>query len=190
MRPTTRPSWRGRLIATAAATLVLVACTTGPGSTSPSPSPSPQGASARAAAVKVTLRFPAHVSNQVKRRATVTASSATPMPAGRLLVRQGDRTLASAAVTAGSRRSVVLTLPRLSVGKHYLYAVMRADGHRLGRSATLTVTSHSGCAWRPRSCGYPDSTNTGATTPKKLRSIPGDVRRGNGWHYDDRGWIT
>lgn len=45
------------------------------------------------------------------------------------------------------------------------------------------------CASRPSGCGYPDATNTGVPGGTTLRSVPGQLTSGPGWHYDSRGWI-
>ena len=50
--------------------------------------------------------------------------------------------------------------------------------------------SGTGCAANPSRCGYPDGSNTGVVAGARLRSVPGDVSKGDGWHYDKRGWVT
>jgi len=42
------------------------------------------------------------------------------------------------------------------------------------------------CSAAPSKCGYPDATNTGVPGGKILRSVPGQVRRGRGWHFNFR----
>jgi hypothetical protein len=51
------------------------------------------------------------------------------------------------------------------------------------------VSAHSNCASDPHACGYPDGTNTGVPASASLRSVPGQVSKGPGWHYDPRGWV-
>ncbi len=46
------------------------------------------------------------------------------------------------------------------------------------------------CAQRPSACGYPDATNTGVPAGTTLKSVPGTITSGPGWHYDSRGWIA
>jgi hypothetical protein len=59
----------------------------------------------------------------------------------------------------------------------------------------LTVSgspSHAGqidCATNPHACGFPDATNTGVPKGTTLRTVPGQVSSGAGWHYDPRGWV-
>jgi hypothetical protein len=42
----------------------------------------------------------------------------------------------------------------------------------------------------PSRCGFPDGSNTGVPSGTVLRSVPGDVSKGVGWHYDSRGWVS
>jgi hypothetical protein len=46
-----------------------------------------------------------------------------------------------------------------------------------------------GCSVSPHLCGYPDATNTGVPSSVTLLRVPGQVSRGQGWHYDSRGWV-
>jgi len=41
----------------------------------------------------------------------------------------------------------------------------------------------------PSRCGFPDGTNTGLPAGMKLRTVPGQVSSGPGWHFDPRGWV-
>jgi hypothetical protein len=50
--------------------------------------------------------------------------------------------------------------------------------------------SATGCVAKPSSCGYPDGSNSGVPSGTDLKSVPGDVSRGSGWHYDSRGWVA
>ena len=47
------------------------------------------------------------------------------------------------------------------------------------------------CSNAPHLCGFPDATNSGvpAKMRETLRSVPGQVSSGPGWHYDPRGWV-
>jgi hypothetical protein len=45
------------------------------------------------------------------------------------------------------------------------------------------------CGQLPSSCGYPDGTNTGLPHGTHLKTVPGQVSSGTGWHYDSRGWV-
>jgi len=56
-------------------------------------------------------------------------------------------------------------------------------------SATPTLQSNGsvplGCAGRPSSCGYPDSTNTGPTSGTSFAQVPAEKRSGSGWTWSD-----
>jgi hypothetical protein len=44
-----------------------------------------------------------------------------------------------------------------------------------------------GCITVPHACGFPDGTNTGVPSGTALRSVPGQVSSGPGWHFDPQG---
>jgi len=56
-------------------------------------------------------------------------------------------------------------------------------------SAPASMARRTECAATPSSCGYPDSTNTGVASGISLAKVPAEVSSGQGWHWDDRGWI-
>jgi hypothetical protein len=43
------------------------------------------------------------------------------------------------------------------------------------------------CITVPHACGFPDATNTGVPSGTALRSVPGQVSSGPGWHFDVKG---
>ena len=43
------------------------------------------------------------------------------------------------------------------------------------------------CLTVPHACGFPDGTNTGVPSGTALRSVPGQVSSGPGWHFDPKG---
>jgi uncharacterized protein DUF4082 len=45
------------------------------------------------------------------------------------------------------------------------------------------------CGTTPSACGFPDASNTGVQSGVALRSVPGQVTKGTGWHWDN-GHIT
>jgi len=47
----------------------------------------------------------------------------------------------------------------------------------------------TGCGTSPSSCGYPDASNTGVPAGTVLKTVPGQVSSGTGWHFDTRGWV-
>ena len=57
-------------------------------------------------------------------------------------------------------------------------------------AATGAPQAAGGCAAAPSSCGYPDATNTGITPGTTLKTVPGQVSSGPGWHFDPRGWVA
>jgi hypothetical protein len=60
-----------------------------------------------------------------------------------------------------------------------------------GAASAATAPPHAGtsCAAVPSSCGYPDATNTGVPAGMALKTVPGQVSSGTGWHFDSRGWV-
>jgi hypothetical protein len=43
------------------------------------------------------------------------------------------------------------------------------------------------CITVPHACGFPDGTNTGVPSGTVLKSVPGQVSSGPGWHFDPKG---
>ena len=56
-------------------------------------------------------------------------------------------------------------------------------------TAKTTATVPVNCAAAPSKCGYPDATNSGVPAGTTLKTVPGQVSSGPGWHYDSRGWV-
>jgi hypothetical protein len=46
------------------------------------------------------------------------------------------------------------------------------------------------CITVPHACGFPDATNTGVPSGTALRSVPGQVSSGPGWHFDPEGGLV
>jgi hypothetical protein len=61
-----------------------------------------------------------------------------------------------------------------------------------GAASAATQAPHAptSCGANPSSCGYPDATNTGVPAGTTLKTVPGQVSSGPGWHYDSRGWVA
>jgi hypothetical protein len=59
-------------------------------------------------------------------------------------------------------------------------------------SSSVTGAGQPGgpCVPVPSRCGYPDATSSGVTDRSHLRRVPQDVRSGNGWAWDSRGWLA
>jgi hypothetical protein len=60
-----------------------------------------------------------------------------------------------------------------------------ASEHEAAPSAG--VQAPGDCVKAPRACGFPGPTDTGVPTGTVLRSVPGQVSSGPGWHFDVKG---
>ncbi|MEO9198103.1 MAG: right-handed parallel beta-helix repeat-containing protein [Antricoccus sp.] len=58
------------------------------------------------------------------------------------------------------------------------------------QSPPSAAQSMVNCAPKPSLCGFPDATNSGVPSGVALKSVPGDVTSGPGWHWDERGWVV
>jgi hypothetical protein len=56
-------------------------------------------------------------------------------------------------------------------------------------TAQTAAAGPTNCAADPSKCGYPDVTNAGVPAGTTLKTVPGQVSSGPGWHYDTRGWV-
>lgn len=68
--------------------------------------------------------------------------------------------------------------------------LVRGSGTTGADRVTTEAVPKRVCTSRPSDCGFPDSTNTGVADEAALISVPGDATSGDGWEYDDRGWIS
>jgi Right handed beta helix region len=57
----------------------------------------------------------------------------------------------------------------------------------LSQSPANNAQPNSPCVTVPHACGFPDATNTGVPSGTVLRSVPGQVSSGPGWHFDAQG---
>lgn len=102
-------------------------------------------------------------------------------PASRMTFRSIlPRNAARAVVVAA-----LMTLSAVGISTAADQAAACADG-----SSCLPAPEKTNCAARPSLCGYPDETNTGIKDGITLKRIPDDVRKGQGWHWDERGWVS
>ena len=56
--------------------------------------------------------------------------------------------------------------------------------------ASRSVSVPDGYGTAARKSSFPGAFNTGVPVGTVLRSVPGQVSSGLGWHYDPRGWVT
>jgi Right handed beta helix region len=56
-----------------------------------------------------------------------------------------------------------------------------------GASASGAAQVPGDCLTVPHACGFPDATNTGVPSGTALRSVPGQVSSGPGWHFNAKG---
>ena len=102
----------------------------------------------------------------------------------------------SAPQTSASAPSSSTSVPRTSNPPSTSASAPKSSSSAPSTSAPAPSTSssppptHLNCAAVPHVCGYPDATNTGVPAGTVLRSVPGQVRSGLGWHWDSRGFIT
>jgi Right handed beta helix region len=52
--------------------------------------------------------------------------------------------------------------------------------------AGKSAVARANCAAAPSKCGYPDRASTGVPRGTTLRSVPGQVSSGRGWHFDSQ----
>ena len=56
-------------------------------------------------------------------------------------------------------------------------------------SASGSAPAPGGCRDGRHPCGFPDAATTGVPAGVVLRSVPGQISSGPGWHFDPRGWV-
>jgi hypothetical protein len=84
-------------------------------------------------------------------------------------------------------------------GRRRLIAVLGVTGALVAAAGFVSVsylspaghaaTTPNNCAANPSVCGFPDATNTGVPSGMALKTVPGQVTSGTGWHWDPRGWV-
>lgn len=88
------------------------------------------------------------------------------------------------ALTAGIALAVKPWILEPSVVPESATSTTEAPSIRVAPSGNL------GCVKAPSSCGYPDETNTGVRAGQSLQKVPDELSSGQGWRYDDRGWLV
>ncbi|HVB44050.1 MAG TPA: hypothetical protein VNF47_15285 [Streptosporangiaceae bacterium] len=53
----------------------------------------------------------------------------------------------------------------------------------------VSISQQLNCGSSPATCGYPSASSTGVPAGTVLRTVPGQVSKGTGWHYDSRGFV-
>ena len=124
-----------------------------------------------------------------------------PTQADRTPAADSTGTRTASARTAFSRRAAAAALTGTAAAAMVACggAAMAAPAH--ANPARAVTTAHTArphptaapapvnCAAAPSKCGYPDATNTGVPAGTTLKTVPGQVSSGPGWHYDSRGWV-
>jgi hypothetical protein len=98
-----------------------------------------------------------------------------------------NATTRPAATTTISRR--LAAAAGAVAGTAALALAVSAVAGTAAASASSAPVKQLNCAAAPSACGYPDATNTGVPAGTTLRTVPGQVTSGPGWHYDPRGWV-
>ncbi len=121
-----------------------------PGTTTPAPTPTPTPAPAPAPAPtpakvvtsKISVSGPAKVSTRVAPTVTVKVTAAGGvLPQGTVRVRRGGRIVATANVTAASKGTVKVKIPRMKRGKQWISAVYAGSpAAKASTSRTIKVT--------------------------------------------------
>jgi len=92
----------------------------------------------------------------------------------------------SPATTATARRRSPVA--RITAGAAAALAATAAIAGVTALSAQPASAATAGtpvnCAAAPSSCGYPDASNAGVPAGTTLKTVPGQVSSGPGWHYD------
>ena len=107
---------------------------------------------------------------------------------------QGSRAVLVGLTGATTLKLVVTKAGDGAANDHADWARARLTPHKK-KTTTTTPTpanppsSARGCAAHPSVCGYPDASNTGVPAGTTLRTVPGQVSSGPGWHWDPRGWL-
>lgn len=108
----------------------------------PTPAPAPAPKPAKKVAAKVIVAGPAKVSVRTAPRVTVRVAAADgAVPEGRVRVRRGGVTVATVQLTAASRGTAKVNLPRMKRGKQWISAVFDGGGTvKSATSRTIKVT--------------------------------------------------
>jgi hypothetical protein len=86
----------------------------------------------------------------------------------------------------------VVSLKRISAAAAVIVAGAAAGALALSGAfaGAASASVQTNCVAVPHVCGFPDATNTGVPAGMSLKTVPGQVSSGPGWHYDSRGWVS
>ncbi|MBC9225747.1 CHAP domain-containing protein [Aeromicrobium sp. 636] len=106
----------------------------------PTPSPAPAPTPAPAAPVKpsVAVSGPAKVSTRVAPKITVKVSAARAAPVGKVRIRRGGVTVKTINLTAASKGTATVAIPRMKRGKQWISAVY-AGNAQVGKGTSRTI---------------------------------------------------
>ena len=92
--------------------------------------------------------------------------------------------------TAAPVLAVALVAAGLLVTAFFLPGIIRKVAAARPASHDEPAMLSKGCTRSPHRCGFPDATNSGVPEGARLRTVPGQVSSGPGWHYDRRGFVA
>src|SRR5579859_1147144 len=95
----------------------------------------------------------------------------------------GDTKAMTAMTALAKTAATAALLLAVGVTAHAAPAAAAAGPHRSASGVMVNCTA------APSACGYPDATNSGVPAGTALKTVPGQVSSGPGWHYDSRGWV-
>jgi len=106
----------------------------------PAPTPSPKPAPAAPVKASVAVSGPAKVSTRVAPKITVKVSAARVAPVGKVHIRRGGVTVKTVKLTAASKGTATVAIPRMKRGKQWISAVYAGSSQvRKGTSRTIKV---------------------------------------------------
>ncbi len=93
-------------------------------------------------------------------------------------------------VFGGTMSAVVLHLNLASTHNALPSGAVPSGAVPSGTLPSGTAQVRDDCITVPHACGFPDATSTGVPGGTALRSVPGEVSSGPGWHFDpERGYV-
>ena len=90
-----------------------------------------------------------------------------------------------ALIVSGGAAAALLVLLVLNLASAHRALPSGALPSGAGPAATAQLPGD--CPKVPHACGFPDATSTGVPSGTALRSVPGQVSSGPGWHFDPKG---